>query len=131
MVNKMDMELMGAVIRIIIVLPLVTALAYFLIKYGLARRTLAPGGRRRMRLIEQMPIGPKTSLSLVEIGGRYILMAHSDNGFHVISEMDELPATVLQQEPEIIDYKDLVDRLKKTVGSNRILTKYLARKGKT
>ena len=126
----MDMDLLGAAIRIIIALPLVTALAYFLIKYGLARRTLAPGGRRRMRLIEQIPIGPKTSLSLVEVGGHYILLAHSENGFHVIREMDELPVTVLQQDTEIMDFKEIIGKMKAAAGSNRMLSKYLSRKGK-
>lgn len=125
----MDMDLLGAAIRIIIALPLVTALAYFLIKHGLARRTLAQGGRRRMRLIEQIPIGPKTSLSLVEVGGHYILLAHSENGFHVIREMDELPVTV-QQDPEIVDIKEIIDKMKTAAGSNRLLGKYLSRKGK-
>ena len=126
----MDMDFLGAAIRIIIALPLVAALAYFLIKHGLARRTPAPGGKRRMRLIEQIPIGPKTSLSLVEVGGHYILLAHSDSGFHVIREMDELPVTVLQQDPEIMDFKEMFDKMKTAAGSNRLLGKYLSRKGK-
>jgi len=111
-----DTELLTAAIRIIIMLPLVAALAYFLIKHGLARRSFIPGGMRRMRLLEQIPLGPKTSLSLVEVGDRYILLAHSENGFCVIREMDHLPDPIPQQSPEVLDWKELANKLKKAVG---------------
>ncbi|MCL6611810.1 MAG: flagellar biosynthetic protein FliO [Peptococcaceae bacterium] len=110
----MDAEILKAAVRIIIALPLVAALAYFLIRHGLARRTFLPGGRRRMRLVEQIPLGPKTSLSLVEVGGRYILLAHSENGFCVVREMDELPGPVTQRELEAVNWKDLLGNLRKT-----------------
>ncbi len=100
--------MLTAAVRIIITLPLVAALAYFLIKHGLARRSLLPGGKRRMRLVEQVPLGPKTSLSLVEVGGRYILLAHSENGFCVVREMEELPAPVQWQELEAADWRQLL-----------------------
>ena len=119
----MDTDVLAALIRIIIMLPLVAALAYFLIKYGLARRSFMPGGKRRMRLVEQVPIGPKASVSLVEVGGRYILLAHSENGFCVIREMDELPDPVFHQEPEIKDLKELLGRLKTSASRNRLLGK--------
>ncbi|MHB8919023.1 MAG: flagellar biosynthetic protein FliO [Desulfocucumaceae bacterium] len=119
----MDTEILAALIRIIIMLPLVAALAYFLIKYGLARRSFLPGGKRRMRLVEQVPIGPKASVSLLEVGGRYVLLAHSENGFCVIREMDELPDPVFQQEPEIKDLKELMGRLKTSASRNRLLGK--------
>lgn len=109
-----------AAVRIIVMLPLVAALAYFLIKYGLARRTFIPGNKRRMRLVEQVPIGPKASLSLVEVGGRYILLAHSENGFCVVREMDELPEPVVMDDPGV-DWKEALDSLKSAAGRNRLL----------
>lgn len=122
----MDTEILGAAIRIIIVLPLVTALAYFLIKYGLARRFSGYGGQRRMRVIEQISLGPKTLLSLVEVGGQYILLAHSDGRFQIIREMEELPASLLTEDIGSTDLKVMLDQLKKKAG-NSLLGKYLAR----
>ncbi|MFZ5632059.1 MAG: flagellar biosynthetic protein FliO [Bacillota bacterium] len=110
----MDTEILIAAVKLIVMLPLVTALAYFLIKYGLSRRSFIPGGKRRMRLVEQIPIGPKTLISLVEVGGRYILLAHSDSGFQVLREMDELPEPVAQQDLELADWKELLGNLRKT-----------------
>lgn len=122
----MDTEILWAAIRIIIVLPLVTALAYFLIKYGLAKRFTAYGGQRRMRVIEQISLGPKTLLSLVEVGGHYILLAHSDGRFQIIREMEELPTSILTEEVGSTDLKVMLDLLKKKAG-NSLLGKYLAR----
>ncbi|MFZ5648347.1 MAG: flagellar biosynthetic protein FliO [Bacillota bacterium] len=127
----MDKDFLSAAIRIIIALPLVTALAYFLIKYGLARRAVFPGGKRCMRLVEQIPIGPKTTISLVEVGGSYILLAHSDNGFYVIREMDQLPEPVSVQSQEMVDIKEILDNLKQSAGRNELIGRLLSWKGRT
>ncbi|MEG6617319.1 flagellar biosynthetic protein FliO [Peptococcaceae bacterium 1198_IL3148] len=86
-------EILFAFIRVIIALPLVLALAYVAIKYGLARRGLVKGqqGGRRMRVVEQMPLGPKGLLSLVEVGDKYFLLAHAETGITVVKEYDTLP----------------------------------------
>ncbi|MFZ5650299.1 MAG: flagellar biosynthetic protein FliO [Bacillota bacterium] len=127
----MDMDILSAAIRMIIALPLVTALAYFLIKHGLGRRAAFPGGKRRMRLVEQVPIGPKTSISLVEVGGSYILLAHSDSGFHVIREMDELPEPVSSRDQEMFEVKGMLGGLKTSAGRNETIARLLSWKGKT
>ena len=126
----MNSEMLWALIKIIVFLPLVTALAYFLIKYGLARHPLAIGGRRRMRLVEQVPLSPKSYVSLVEVGGRYIILAHSENGFQVIREMDELPDPILLQEAETPSFKAALKNFKLASGDNPLLSKLFFRKGK-
>ncbi|MBM7854220.1 flagellar protein FliO/FliZ [Desulfohalotomaculum tongense] len=92
----MDKEVLYAFVRTLLALPLVLVLAYLLIKYGIARRgTVYTGGhRRRMRVVEQMPLGAKGWLSLVEVGGRYYLLAHSENGFTLVKEYDSLPEVI-------------------------------------
>ena len=124
----MNAELITAIIRIIITLPLVAALAYFLIRYGLSRKSIIPGGKRRMRLIEQVPLGPKTSLSMVEVGGRYILIGHSENGFTVIKEMEDLPEPVLQQESEVVDWKEIRNRIKEVPVFRSVISKIQKKK---
>lgn len=127
----MDMDILSAAVRMIIALPLVTALAYFLIKHGLGRRSALSGGKRSMRLVEQIPIGPKASISLVEVGGRYILLAHSDNGFQVIREMDEPPEPLSAQDHEAIDMRGMLDNLKLSAGRGELIGKLLSRRGRT
>lgn len=93
--------MLTAAVRLLIVLPLVTALAYFLIKYGLTRKPYIYGGKRRMRVVEQLPLGPKTFLTLTEVGGSYYLLAQHEHGVTVVKEMDGLPGPIDQEEREV------------------------------
>ena len=126
----MDWEIIKAAVKIIIMLPLVTALAYFLIKYGLARRYSIGGQYKRMRIVEQMPIGPKALLSIVEVGGRYTLLAHSDSGFLVVREMDALPDPLPFQVNELTDLKAFLKNLKKSATGRGLMGKILSRNQK-
>jgi len=86
-------DLLWAVLRLFVALPIVLILAYLLIKYGLSRRYAVVGGsKNRMRVIEQLPLGTKTVLSLVALGDRYYLLAHQDNAIQFIKEFDQLPS---------------------------------------
>jgi flagellar protein FliO/FliZ len=105
--------MLGAALRLLIVLPLVTFMAYFFIKYGLARRSRVVGGPRRMKIIEQLPIGPKAFLTLVEVGGSYFLLAQHEKGVNVLGQMDELPGPVTPGEKEMDFISLLSDRVSK------------------
>jgi len=126
----MDWEIIKAAVKIIIMLPLVTALAYFLIKYGLARRYSVGGQFRRMRIVEQMPIGPKAFMSLVEVGGRYTLLAHSDSGFLVVREMDALPDPLPFQVNELTELKSFLESFKNSAAGRALMGKILSRNQK-
>jgi len=113
----MSGDLIWAMVRLLVALPLVLGMTYLVLKYGLARRyTVAPGGRR-MRLIEQLPLGPKTVLSLVALGERYFLLAHQDNSIHLIKELDELP---LQEKIAADDIMELTPRTIKEIDQVRV-----------
>lgn len=88
----MSSDLVWAMVRMLVALPLVLGLAYLVLKYGLARRYATTSGSRRMRLVEQLPLGPKTTLSLVALGEAYFLLAHQDGSITLIKELGELPA---------------------------------------
>jgi len=120
-------EMIGAALRLLIVLPLVTAMAYFFIKYGLARRSRVINGSRRMRIIEQLPIGPKAFLTLVEVGGSYLLLAQHEKGVSVLEHMDDLPNPVAPGEKDI-DFKEILSAASKGINllSSRV-SKYRSR----
>lgn len=91
----MDREMLAALLRLVVLLPLVCGLAYLAVRFGFGARYLPVHGRgRRMRLVEQVPLGPKYGLSLVQVGDRYLLLAHQEGGVTVVREMDELPAEI-------------------------------------
>lgn len=111
----MDREILYAFIRTLVALPLVVALAYFVIKYGLARRAMiyrGPGGRR-MQVVEQIPLGAKAILSIVQVGDKYYLLAHSETGIELIKEYDTLPQglEVEGAAGTLLDFRDIL-RLK-------------------
>ena len=87
----MSGELVWAVVRMLVTLPIVLGLIYLVLKYGLARRYATTAGNRRMRLVEQLPLGPKSALSLVTLGGVYYLLAHQENSISLVKELGELP----------------------------------------
>ncbi|NLI11589.1 flagellar biosynthetic protein FliO [Pelotomaculum propionicicum] len=87
----MSSDLVWAIVRMLVALPLVLGLAYLVLKYGVARRYVMTAGNRRMRLVEQLPLGPKTTLSLVTLGDAYFLLAHQDGSITLIKELGELP----------------------------------------
>lgn len=105
----MSSDLVWAAARLLVSLPLVLGLAYLVLKYGLAKRYAVKPGNRRMKLVEQLPLGPKAILSLVELGGRYYLLAHQDSSISLIKEFDELPG------PEDLEVGDVVELTPKTV----------------
>ena len=86
----MSSDLVWALVRMLVALPLVLGLVYLVLKYGLSRRYMTVSGNRRMKLVEQLPLGPKSTLSLVTIGGVYYLLAHQENSISLIKELGEL-----------------------------------------
>jgi flagellar protein FliO/FliZ len=105
----MNHDLVWAAVRMLVVLPLVLGLAYLVLKCGLARRYAVKSGARHMRLVEQLSLGPKTGLSLVELGGRYFLLAHQENSVQLVKELDALP------DPEDLKTGDILELTPKSV----------------
>lgn len=113
----MSSDLIWAVVRLLVALPLVLLMAYLVLKYGLARRYAVVTGKSRMKLVEQLPLGPKTVLSLVGLGGKYYLLAHQDNSIHLIKELDELP---LKEKIVADDIVELTPRAIKEIDQGRV-----------
>lgn len=97
----MNPDLIGSLVRLVLALPVVLGLAYLVLKYGLGRRYAVVSGSRRMKLVEQLPLGPKATLSLVSLGGRYYLLAHQENSISLIKELGHLPEPAGARQGEI------------------------------
>ncbi len=97
----MDKEIITALVRIIILLPLICGLAYLTVKFGYGRTKMPfVQASRRMRILERLSLGPKSGLTLVQVGGKYILMAHQERNIILVKEMDELPEEIEFATPE-------------------------------
>ncbi|MFN0064358.1 MAG: flagellar biosynthetic protein FliO [Myxococcaceae bacterium] len=79
-------------LRTLVVLGLVVALAYLLLNFGLRRwmgLSLLPGGKKGLvRVVERVTVEPKRSLYVVEAAGEFLLLGASESGFHLISKLD-------------------------------------------
>lgn len=91
-------DLFWTVVRLAVALPLVVLLAVVTVRWGV-RRTWGVGSGRRIRVIEQVPLGRLTSLALVAVGRRYYLLACQERGVTVVATFDTLPEAVACPEP--------------------------------
>lgn len=83
-------DLYGAVIRLIIFLPLVGLLAYLSVKYGLGRRVPFQAAGH-MRILERISLGPKAHLWVVQVNRHCFLIATGEKGATLIKELDGYP----------------------------------------
>lgn len=90
----MNNETLWLFFKVITLLPLILVMAYLTIKYGLARAGGAAMGSKYMRRVDHLPLGPKAALTLVEVGGRYYLVACQDNQITLLKEFDTLPEQI-------------------------------------
>jgi flagellar protein FliO/FliZ len=91
-------ETVLAFLRLAVALPLVLLLCVVVLKYLVPRTLAGFAHARRMRVVEQLPLGPKTGMSLVQVGECYYLLVCHEGAVTVVKEMDQLPA-VLKNEP--------------------------------
>lgn len=82
----MNWNLWEAVIRIAVSLPIICLAAYLFIKYGLTRSH--PGNYGNLRVIEQVQLTPRASISIVKVEEQYLLVSSTDSRVVVIREME-------------------------------------------
>lgn len=83
----MDLQMWGAVFRLVIFLPLVAILAYLLVRLGLGRRRLGSG--HGLQVMEQMLLSPRATISVIRVNQRYFLVASGDGGTRLLAELDD------------------------------------------
>ena len=72
----------------IVMFSLILAAAYFITKY-IARKGMAQGKSRTMKLMESMPLGVDKNLHLVQVGAQYFLIGSASKSMVLISELDQ------------------------------------------
>ena len=88
MIGKDLLSLLG----ILMVLLLVLAGCYFFTRWagtGLSGKFFAPGARRRMKVLERLPVGKDQALLVVQLAERYFLLGSSPSGFSLLAELTE------------------------------------------
>lgn len=71
----------------IIMFALILAAAYYVTKF-LAKRGIAQGRTKTMKLMESMPLGVDKSLQIVKVGSQFFLIGSTAKNMFLISELD-------------------------------------------
>lgn len=82
--------LAGAIIRLVIILPLILLLAYVSIKYGFfnQRRFLSSGN---LKILDRAALGPRAGICVVQVDERYFLLGYGDQQVSLLQELDGYP----------------------------------------
>lgn len=71
----------------LVVLGLVCVVAWVVVRFGL-RRMWAPRPGGVLDVLARVPLEPRRSLYVVEVGGKTLLVGTSEMGLNVLSELD-------------------------------------------
>lgn len=84
----MGSDYFWAVVRLLICLPLVVGLIYLVLRYGLPRQFLGVRPGRHIKVIEQVPLGPKTVVSLLQVGSKFYLVGYGEKTMAILEELE-------------------------------------------
>lgn len=81
----MQAELWGALLRLVFFFPLVLILAYVTLKLSMGRRQFQSSGS--MRVVDRLAMGPKAMLCVVEVAGKFYLIAVTERDVSLLKEL--------------------------------------------
>jgi flagellar protein FliO/FliZ len=87
-------EFFLTVIKIVVTLVFILSLAYLSIRFGLSKIYTPSGQTSYMKIIEQLYLGPKTLLILVQVGEEYFLLTSSNGQIGGMKNLAGRPETL-------------------------------------
>ena len=84
----------------LVALAFVCGLAYLIFRVLLPRITTNYGANNMMRVVDRIGLDTRKSLYIIEVTGRWFIVASSENGVQLISELD--PKTAEEAEKVIV-----------------------------
>lgn len=82
----------------IFALALVCGLAYLIFRVILPRLTVNYSANNMVRIVDRVGIEARKSLYVIEVAGKWMLVASSENGVQMIAELDAEEARLAEQE---------------------------------
>lgn len=77
-------------------LPLVLGLIYLSLRFGLGHyQRFYP--RARIRILEQVNLGPKRSLYVVQVGEQHFLLGAGEGGINLLKELESYPEVATEE----------------------------------
>jgi flagellar biosynthetic protein FliO len=88
----------------LLVLGIVCLAAWVVVRFGV-RRMWGPRGGGVLDIIARVPLEPRRSLYVVEVGGKVLLVGTSEMGLNVLSELDR-DAVKVEPRPSARSFAD-------------------------
>ena len=82
----------------IFALLLVCGLAYLIIRVILPRLAISSGTNNMVRVVDRIGLDARKSLYVIEVTGKWMLVAASESGVQLIAELDAVSAKVAEEE---------------------------------
>ena len=101
-------ELVGSLLKMVLMLGVVVALAYLTLHKGLGKLVERQNAGKRVKVVERISLDAKRSLFLVELDGKQMLLAAGEGGVVYLRDVD--PAAAPAPRP------GFADTLKRAVG---------------
>src|SRR6187397_3155261 len=105
-------SLLWMFVQTIMALGFVCLLAYVVLRIVLPRLNVATAGKGMVNVIDRTQLDQRRSLYVVEVTGRWLLIASSEGGVQLISELD---AEKAEQEAEAMDAAAVSNRARATL----------------
>ncbi|BCV20822.1 flagellar biosynthetic protein FliO [Moorella sp. Hama-1] len=106
----MDHDLLWALVRVAIFLPLVALLAYLTVRLGFGQATGLAAGSGELRLIERLQLSNKSGLAVVRCGERYFLVGLGEGPPALLAELPDYPATAAAGDVKVFPVQTLDTR---------------------
>ena len=107
----MGWDFIIALIKLIVMLPLVIILAYLVIRYALPRLSgTGPMKGSHLQIVDRLVLSTKSSIIVLKAADSYYLLANNDGATSLIKELDDYPEIALEEDI----YPGLSEMLQKT-----------------
>lgn len=85
-------------VQTVFALVLVCGLAYLIFRVILPRLAVSYGTNNMVRVVDRIALDARKSLYVIEVAGKWMLVASSENGVQFISELDAASAKTAEDD---------------------------------
>jgi flagellar protein FliO/FliZ len=94
----MGLNFLWMLLQTIFALALVCGLAYLIFRVILPRLTVNFGTNNMVRVVDRVSLEARKNLYVIEVAGKWMLVASSENGVQFIAELNPQEARAAEQE---------------------------------
>jgi flagellar biosynthetic protein FliO len=85
-------------VQTIFALVIVCGLAYLIFRVILPRLAVSYGSNNMVRVVDRIGLDARKSLYVIEVAGKWMLVAASESGVQLIAELDPSSAKIAEEE---------------------------------